>query len=299
MATGPQPTLESLAEFVQHLLQQNEQVQANLVNVEEEKQQIVNKLKAVEDESRQRITNLEAQINILNANTAELERKLNVGTANERDRELKRIMGINLLKGKEFEKFNKKDSYELWVDGIKNDLYSQLPDARAFVEFAENPPLLYGTDINGKIHLTPGDVKQAINDTLKPFDCDPKVAQQVDFKIYSLLNNLTREHPVAHGKIKMNNANDKLGTLAWYNLRNFFHEETAEYKTTCMKHALNVTKCNNMDQLATKLDQWLYAVAKIAKLDPSKALPDEYQFVIFKQLITKNLEDVIETNKTD
>ena len=97
----------------------------------------------------------------------------------------------------------------------------------------------------------------------------------------------------------MNNGETKLGTLAWHNLRNFFHEETAEYKTTCMKHALNVTKCSNMDQLAIKLDQWIYAKEKIAKLDPAKALPEDYQFVIFKQLITKQLEDVIETNKTD
>ena len=135
MAAGPQPTLESLTEYVTHLVQINEQVQtqlanaeAQIVNAEDEKQQIVAK-----------VQQLEAMINKLTANTIELERKLSIGTSNDTERELKRIQGINLLKGKEFEKFSKKDSYELWIDGIKNDLYSQLPDARAFVEFAENP----------------------------------------------------------------------------------------------------------------------------------------------------------------
>ena len=97
----------------------------------------------------------------------------------------------------------------------------------------------------------------------------------------------------------MNNAEIQFGTPAWHNLMNFFNEETAEYKTTCMKNALNVTKCTTMDQLAIKLDQWLYAVAKIEKLAPDKALPIEYQFVIFKQLIPKTLEDIIETIKHD
>ena len=110
-------------------------------------------------------------------------------------------MNTNLLKGQEFAKFTKKDSYELWVDGMKNDLFSQLPEARQFIEFAENPLVQYSaTDVSGKTkYLTTDNAKRAINDPLEPFNCDPKVAQQVDFKIYSLLNNLTREHPVAHG----------------------------------------------------------------------------------------------------
>ena len=52
-----------------------------------------------------------------------------------------------------------------------------------------------------------------------------------------------------------------------------------------------------MDQLATKLDQWLYAIAKMDKL--TNPVPLDYKFVIFKQLIPKHLEDVIETNKQD
>ena len=91
MATGPHPTLESLTEYVTHLVQINEQVQAQLTNAEDEKQQIVTK-----------VQQLEAMITTLTANTAELERKLNIGTQNNDERELKRIMGINLLKGKEF-----------------------------------------------------------------------------------------------------------------------------------------------------------------------------------------------------
>ena len=95
----------------------------------------------------------------------------------------------------------------------------------------------------------------------------------------------------------MNNGETKFGTLAWHNLRNFFHEEAAEYKAACMENALSVTKCTTMDQLAVKLDQWLYAVARMEKLK-EPVLPD-YQFAIFKQLMPKNLEDIIETNHHD
>ena len=106
-------------------------------------------------------------------------------------------------------------------------------------------------------------------------DCSTKVAEQIGFKIYAPPNNLTREHPVAHGKIKHKNAETKYGTLAWHNLKNFYHGNVVEYEMTCMKHAPNVTKCGSMDQLAVKLDQWLCAVDKIDKL--KKPVPLDYQ----------------------
>ena len=52
-----------------------------------------------------------------------------------------------------------------------------------------------------------------------------------------------------------------------------------------------------MDQLATKFDQWLYAIAKMDKL--KNPVPQYYQSMILMQLIPKNLEDIIETNKQD
>ena len=82
MATGPLPTLESLTEYVTHLVQINEQVQAQLANAEA---QIVN----AEDEKQQivaKVQQLEAMINKLTANTVELERKLNIGTSNDTER---------------------------------------------------------------------------------------------------------------------------------------------------------------------------------------------------------------------
>ena len=270
--------MEDLAQLVSNLLQTNERMQNELNTTNTELVNTKTMLTSLNDNAHSRIVSLEAEVLKLTNNTIELERKLTIKTANMRDSEMKIIMNTNLLKGQEFAKFTNKDSYELWVDGIKNDLYSQLPDARLFIEFAEEPPAEHTTsDSTGNKHLTISNIQNAIAlDINGPFKCDAKVAEQIDFKIYSLLNNFTREHPVAHGKIKMNNATTKLGTLAWYNLRNFFHEETAEYKTTCMKNALNVTKCATMDQLAVRLDAWLYAVAKIAKLDPAKALPEDY-----------------------
>ena len=47
------------------------------------------------------------------------------------------------------------------------------------------------------------------------FKCSPEVVEQIDFKIYHLLNNLAREHPVAHGKIKQNKAETKYGQLKY------------------------------------------------------------------------------------
>jgi hypothetical protein len=214
---------------------------------------------------------------------------------------MKRIMNTNLLKGHEFNKFSKKDNYEIWIDSIKIDLFSQLPDARKFIEYAENPPDDHCTkDKDGHKHITPQDIRKELNDgEIGVFDCSKKIAEQIDFNIYALLNNLTRDHPVAHGKIKHKNAETKYGTLAWHNLKNFYHETTVEYEMQCMKHALDVNTCGSMEQLAVKLDQWLYAVDKIAKLSPAKALPVDYQFCIFKQLIPSSVEDTIETNKVD
>ena len=44
-------------------------------------------------------------------------------------------MNMNLLKGQELPKFNKKDNYEVWIDSVKNDLYSVLPEAERFVKY--------------------------------------------------------------------------------------------------------------------------------------------------------------------
>ena len=175
------------------LTQQNEQIQAAFSNLQAD--------------STARINKLEADFAQLANYTRELQHKLTTKTANVRDSEMKRIMGINLFKGQEFAKFNKKDSYELWIDSIKNDLYSQLPDAKKFIEYAENPTVEHSTTeiSTGRRYLTVTNIKEAIDDSNLTFDCDPKVAEQIDFEIYSLLNNLTREHLVAHGKIKMNN----------------------------------------------------------------------------------------------
>ena len=108
MTTAGPPTLESLAHYIDVLVQQNEQMQTNIATLEDEKQQIVTKLTSVEAEATTRITNLEAQVNLLTANTTELERKLNIKATNARDGEMKRIMNTNLLKGQEFAKFTKK-----------------------------------------------------------------------------------------------------------------------------------------------------------------------------------------------
>jgi hypothetical protein len=225
-----------------------------------------------------KIVELQAEINVLRSRPT----STTTGPTSTRtdDSEMKRIMNTNLLKGHEFNKFSKKDNYEIWIDSIKIDLFSQLPDARKFIEYAENPPDDHCTkDKNGHKHVTPQDIRKELNDgEIGVFDCSKKVAEQIDFKIYALLNNLTRDHPVAHGKIKHKNAETKYGTLAWHNLKNFYHETTVEYEMQCMKHALNVTKCGSMEQLAVRLDQWLYAVDKIAKLNPAKALPVDYQF---------------------
>ena len=75
----------------------------------------------------------------------ELRRGVNTagtGTAEIRtnDSETKRIMNTNLFKGQEFTEFNKKDNYGIWIDGVKNDLYRMLPDAKLFVQYAENRP---------------------------------------------------------------------------------------------------------------------------------------------------------------
>ena len=72
--------------------------------------------------------------------------------------------------------------------------------------------------------------------------------------MYALLNRLTREHPVAQGKIKSNNSETKYGVLAWYNLWRFHHENTDEHKTSCIRNAFKIQKCN-MDQLSTRLDE--------------------------------------------
>ena len=102
-------------------------------------------------------------------------------------------MNTGLLKGQEFTRFSKKDNYEIWIDTIKIDLFSQLPEARKFIEYAENPPDDHSTiDHDGRKRITPADVKRELNDGhVGVFDCDTKVAEQVDFKIYALLNNLT------------------------------------------------------------------------------------------------------------
>ena len=68
----------------------------------------------------------------------------------------KRVMNTNLLKGYEFSKFSRKDNYEIWIDSIKIDLFSQLPDARKFIEYAEDPPDAHCTkDKDGNKRITP------------------------------------------------------------------------------------------------------------------------------------------------
>ena len=95
-----------------------------------------------------------------------------------------------------------------------------------------------------------------------------------------MLNNLTRDHPTAHGKVKQSNLVEKSGILAWCNLRSFYKEETDQYKTDAMNHALRVTKCNTMEQLQQRLDKWLYAVAKTARL--GYPIPEHVEFCLFK-----------------
>ena len=142
MANEDPPTLEGLAAYVAHIMQVNETMQTALTNLEAE--------------SLSRITSLKTEFQRLANYTNELERKLTTKTANARDNEMKRIMNTNLLKGQEFTKFTKKDSYELWIDGIKNDLYSQLPDAKKFIEYAVQPPVNHSTtDSAGSRYLPP------------------------------------------------------------------------------------------------------------------------------------------------
>ena len=147
--------MEGLAEQLNLILQRNEALNTTLAH------------------ERNRINALEAEFSKLTNYTVELERKIGTTSSTpSADQDIKRIMNTNLLKGQEMEPFNKKDNYEIWIDGVKNDLYSQLPDAEPFTKYAE--------DTNRTI--TPIELKADLEaGHLGPFNCTPKTATLINF----------------------------------------------------------------------------------------------------------------------
>ena len=115
----------------------------------------------------------------------------------------------------------------------------------------------------------------------------------IDNKRWGLLHNLTREHSTAGNKIKQDNK-DECGAVAWYNLRNFYKDDSKEHQTNVLGKAFIVKRANNLDQLQIELDKWLTIISKTIKykytmLDSSADAPnrkeaDELKFVLLKTI---------------
>ena len=177
------------------------------------------------------------------------------------DRDLvSRIIKTDLLKSEELPPFQSKSSFEIWAEAFKNDLYAKLPEAKHYFEIAEKcikstPPTVLNTEIIQNELATPTNPKFT-----------SESASLIDSKIYSALNNLTREHPIAPSKIKLDNP-EKLGMLAWYNLFASYHQDSPEHKTNCLEFAMTVKHCTNLSDLSNTLDRWLLACAKTEKYE--------------------------------
>lgn len=170
---------------------------------------------------------------------------------------ISRITQTDLLKSKEIPSFNTKDSFELWSDYFKNDLYAKLPETKLLIDFAEKQH-------NDNIPLNKDIIKKHFESPPHGSMFDNISAPLIDNKLWSTLSHLTREHAIARSKLKLDNP-EKSGTLAWYNLYTFYHQDFDEHKLHCFEYAMTIKHCTSLNELGPVLDKLLLACEKTQK----------------------------------
>ena len=80
------------------------------------------------------------------------------------------------------------------------------------------------------------------------------------------MHNLTRDHSTAGNKIKQENKEES-GIIAWYNLRNFYKDDSKDHKANVLGKAIQVKRTNSLSELQIELDKWLSLIAKTVKYD--------------------------------
>ena len=216
------------------------------------------------------------------------------------DTSLDRINRINLLSKRDPKPFLDKSNFAEWSSNLRADIQPQIPELKPILDFAENFQDEHTEPLNNN------DVKQNYGDLAVSIGITTQAIWAIDNKLWGLLHNLTREHSTAGNKIKQDNR-EECGAVAWYNLRNFYKDDSKEHQTNVLGKAFIVKRANNLDQLQVELDKWLTIISKTIKYKykmfdssgPNKTEADELKFVLLKQLVTQKISDTFKANKHD